>query len=178
LTSQNDTSKLQLMSGARFRYENSDEQKRRVPLGLDHCRSSGQVYDLKDLIKGNRLVDPLNPDRTLTAGRSIGETERPFIYAVDANFRVRVGFDTRRGMHDAVKHETLFSNADVRAAGELEIRRGIVVEVGDVSGSYGTSGRIQTDRTFVDDLLTAFERIGVPMKKAEQERLRRRGGRK
>lgn len=99
------------------------------------------------------------------------------IYAVAENFQVNVAFDTRRGTPGAVKHESLFQNADVRAAGELEIEDGVIVEVGDISGTYGTQGRLQTDHTFADAVLTAIDTIGAPLDAGERRRLRRRARR-
>jgi hypothetical protein len=113
----------------------------------------------------------------LTAGRSVGGKNRIMIYAVDENFAIRVGFDSERGTPSSVKHETLFRNADVRAAGEIEVSEGVIVEVGDVSGSYGTSGRLQTDPSFAEAILTAIERIDAPLDGAERRRLERRAGR-
>ena len=89
---------------------------------------------------------------------------------------IRVGFDSVRGMPDAVKHETLFHNADVRAAGEFEIENGVIVEVGDVSGTYGTPGRIQTDPSFVEAVLRSLDAAGAPIERHERKRLERRAG--
>jgi hypothetical protein len=125
-----------------YRYEGSIVQLERLAGKRDHCGSGGIVHDLRDLISSGRIHEPDAPGRTLTAGRSMGRKNRILIYAVDENFDIHVGFDSERGMPSAVKHETLFRNADVRAAGEIEVSDGIVVEVGDVSGSYGTSGRL------------------------------------
>src|ERR1041385_1336527 len=76
----------------------------------------------------------------LTAGRTFGTSAPVLIYAVDTKFSIHVGFDGIRGQSTAVKHETLFHNADVRAAGELEVFEGMIVTVNDHSGSYGTAG--------------------------------------
>lgn len=100
------------------------------------------------------------------------------IYAVNENFEINIGFDGVRGSRDAVKHETLFHNADVRAAGELEIEAGVIVEVGDISGTYGTPGRIQTDPSFADAVLNALDRASAPIERSERRRLERRAGRR
>ena len=97
---------------------------------------------------------------------------------MDENCAIHVGFDGVRGTPDAVKHETLFHNADVRAASELEIEAGVVVEVGDISGMYGTPGRIQTDPLFAEAVLTALDRIEVPIERGERPRLERRAGKR
>jgi len=67
---------------------------------------------------------------------------------------------------------------DVRAASELEIEAGVVVEVGDISGMYGTPGRIQTDPLFAEAVLTALDRIEVPIERGERPRLERRAGKR
>ena len=100
------------------------------------------------------------------------------IYAVDVDFNIHVGFDGIRGTAGAVKHETLFHNADVRAAGELTLRGGIIVRVNDQSGSYRTSGRLDTDRRFAEAILTALDRAACPVEDDERSRLRAKAGRK
>jgi hypothetical protein len=77
-----------------------------------------------------------------------------------------------------VKHETLFHNADVRAAGELSVVDGIIVAVNDFSGSYRTAGKLDTDRRFAEAVLTAIDRASIPLHWVERERLRKRAGRR
>jgi hypothetical protein len=93
------------------------------------------------------------------------------IYAVDVNFEIRAGFDGIRGEENAVKHETLFHNADVRAAGEMAVVGGIIVSVNDFSGSYRTAGKLETDRRFAEAVLTACEYALVRMRYSEFHRL-------
>lgn len=121
-------------------------------------------------------MEPGKPARRLSVGLSVGRKKRVLIYAVDEEYRMQVGFDTQRGTPNAVKHETLFHNADVRAAGELGVVDGIIVEVGDVSGSYGTAGRIQTDPQFVAAVLKAINDAGATIQQQERRRLERRSG--
>ena len=161
-----------------FTYEGTLKQRERIEKGLDHCTSGGKVYNLADLISGEKVRDPTRQGRRLSVGRSVGKRRRVLIYAVDENFRLHVGFDCERTISDAVKHETLFQNADVRAAGELEIADGVIVEVDDISGTYGTPGRIQTDPFFADAVLRALDGCGAPIKESERERLERRAGRR
>lgn len=157
-----------------FRYEGSPIQQRRLANHEDHCTSTGVTYDLRELVQDGFLMEPGKSGLRLTVGRSVGKRNRVLIYAVSETHQMRVGFDTARGKRDAVKHETLHHNADVRAAGELEVDRGIIVEVGDVSGSYGTSGRIQTDPEFVKAVLTSIDGVGARIRSAERRRLTRR----
>jgi hypothetical protein len=158
-----------------FTYDRIKEAARQAK-GEDHCSSTGRIFELGELIENGRIDDPDNPGRPLTVGRSVGRRNRVLIYAVDETFRIHVGFDGVRGTSEAVKHETLFHNADVRAAGELEIEDGVIIEVGDVSGTYGTPGRIQTDPLFTQAVLTALKRIEAPLEDNELRRLERRSG--
>jgi hypothetical protein len=135
------------------------------------------VFELGALVSDELIRDPSDLAAALTVGTSVSKTKVAFIYAVDENFAIHVGFDGVRGTTDAVKHETLFHNADVRAAGELEVEAGVIVEVGDISGTYGTPGRIQTDPLFADAVLTALDRIDAPIERNERRRLERRAGR-
>jgi hypothetical protein len=161
-----------------FTYDRLKEADRRAS-GTDHCASKGIVFALKQLISNGEIRDPQDGRQALTAGRSVDATRGVIIYAVDQNFQINVGFDGVRGNPEAVKHETLFHNADVRAAGELEIDKGTIVEIGDISGTYGTAGRLQTDQTFADAVLTALDNISAPLDAAERRRLEeRRAGRR
>ena len=161
---------------AMFTYDRVKERDRQGK-GQDHCRSTGAVYDLVDLIAEGTILDPRDMANVLTVGRSVGKRAGVLIYAVDENFQIKVGFDGTRGTDEAVKHETLFHNADVRAAGELEIEGGVILEVGDSSGTYGTQGRLQTDHTFADAVLRALDGIAAPIDAGERRRLERRAGR-
>src|SRR3954471_21949435 len=98
-----------------FRYEGSTTQKARLARHEDHCASTGVTYSLSELVHEGRLTEPGKPGQLLTVGRSVGKKNRVLIYAVDESFEMRVGFDAARGRPDAVKHETLHRNADVRA---------------------------------------------------------------
>ena len=58
---------------------------------------------------------------------------------------------------DAIKHETLFSNAPVSAAGEIFITSGVVVHVNASSGSYNCD----MDEQFVGAVLEAIRIAGA-----------------
>jgi hypothetical protein len=156
-----------------FTYDRIKEASRKAR-GEDHCGSKGPVFDLASLLVDGLIRDPADPAKTLTVGTSVSKRGQALIYAVDENFAIRVGFDGVRGTPDAVKHETLFHNADVRAAGELEVEGGVIVEVGDLSGTYGTPGMIQRDPLFAEAVLTALDRIHAPIAPDERRRLARR----
>lgn len=158
-----------------FTYDAIKEASRKAE-GKDHCASPGLVFDLASLLVDGLIHDPADRTKVLSIGVSVDKSRPKFIYAVDENFAIRVGLDGVRGAADAVKHETLFHNADVRAAGELEVEAGVIVEVGDISGTYGTPGRIQTDPSFANAVLTALDRIHASIEPNERRRLTRRAG--
>ncbi|HVR41598.1 MAG TPA: hypothetical protein VMU84_21055 [Thermoanaerobaculia bacterium] len=158
-----------------FKYDRFNEASRKAK-GQDHCASQGQVFDLRGLLANGLIHDPAG--MPLSAGTAIASVERKLIYAVDENFAIHVGFDGVRGTLDAVKHETLFHNADVRAAGELEVEAGVIIGVNDVSGTYRTAGRLRADPLFADAVLTALDRIGAPIEPNERATLEQRAGRR
>jgi hypothetical protein len=166
-------------------YHGSSLQKERVKHEIDHCGSEGPVYPLADLIvlRGRRMVvlDPENRRKALTAIGNLDARNRVLIYAVNAELELRVALDGRRGAPGAVKHETLFHNGDVLAAGEMGVLRGIIVEVNDRSGSYGTHGDLElTGNTlFAAAVVGAMRKIDVPffpLAASEWERLARLAG--
>lgn len=161
-----------------FSYENSIVRQERLARGTDHCGSKGTVYSLKELLTDGLIMDPTDVDRPLTTAGTSPSAGSVLIYAVDANFNIRVSFDGIRGSADAVKHETLFHNVDVRAAGELSVRGGIIIAVNDRSGSYRTAGKMDTDRRFAEAVLTAIDRAGGTLADAERARLREQAGRR
>jgi hypothetical protein len=149
-----------------FDYHNSVTRTDRLRLGTDHCGSTGTVYRLADVVREGRIIDPRDSDAFVTTS-----SERTFIYAVDLNGEMRIGEDGIRGQPEAVKHETLFHNADVAAAGELQIRDGVVVHVNDRSGSYGTSGLLDVDRRFAATVLNSLKLAGAEVEQSEWRRL-------
>jgi hypothetical protein len=90
--------------------------------------------------------------------------EKPyrFIFAVSQNFEIRIALDHLRAVDNAVKHETLFHNANVLAAGEIYFEEGVVIDINDRSGSYRTLGMLNTP-DFARAVLTAFRQNGIPM---------------
>jgi len=88
-----------------------------------------------------------------------------------------IAFDGLRGQPGAVKHETLFHNGDVLAAGELEVRRGIIVGLNDHSGSYGTYGKLDSDPAFAAAVVRALDLSGVAMVAELDRKLREKSRR-
>jgi hypothetical protein len=161
-----------------FNYHDSTIRQERLARGTDHCGSEGKVYALADLVKGGKVMDPRARSRPLTTDGTAGLPSDVLIYAVDADFNIHVGFDGVRGTPNAVKHETLFHNAEVRAAGELSLLDGIIVAVNDQSGSYRTFGRLSTDRRFTEAILMALNRSAAPVSEETRAWLREKAGRK
>jgi hypothetical protein len=143
-----------------YDYHNTDTRAERLAANRDHCGTPGPIYELARLHARGRIDDPERGGPLTTAD------DRRLIYAVDADLRVHVGFDGDRGTLNAVKHETLFHNAPVEAAGELEVADGIVVSINDHSGSYGTIGMMRVDRRMPRAVLVAMRRAKVPLSEA------------
>ena len=158
-------------------YDGSPIWVERRAKGTDHCGSTGAVYELSTLIVGGRVHDPDRRSRLLSTNRGSGTRSRVVIYAVDGKYQINVAVDGKRGSGDAVKHETLFHNADVIAAGELDIENGVIVAVNDHSGSYLTYGRLDLDPAFADSVLTAIDRAEAPLDIRERLRLEKKARR-
>ena len=89
-----------------------------------------------------------------------------YIFAVNLDYRLRIATDGGSRQSDnrnLVKHETLFHNADVRAAGEIEFREGVVVGLNSESGSYNQLGEdlLETDPSFSAAVLRALQDVGA-----------------
>lgn len=153
-----------------YDYHGTDIHTERLAAGRDHCDTPGPVYDLVLLVSDGRITDPeRGGDLTTSSARQL-------IYAVDADLSVHVGFDSERGISGAVKHETLFHNEPVEAAGEMEVVDGIVVAVNDRSGSYGTTGQMRVDPRMARTLLAALRRANVRVADAVLDFLNERAG--
>ncbi len=110
----------------------------------------------------NSRTDPNPP------GAGYGTT---FIFAISEKLEIHIAPDSDRHLPDAVKHETLFHNANVLAAGEISIHEGIVTGLNDHSGSYDTFGGLETNPAFVHAILHAFKNNNVPVDPILEERL-------
>jgi hypothetical protein len=149
-------------------YHDTPVRVERERKGLDHCASKGSVFELAGLVNDRgEVIDPRNPGVLLdnSAGPKI-------IYAVSSELVVHIAFDGVRGAADAVKHETLFHNANVEAAGEVSFRMGRVSGINDHSGSYGTFGMLASDLKFRRALRFGFSRAGVLMVASVEKTLR------
>jgi hypothetical protein len=88
-----------------------------------------------------------------------------FIYAVNEGHRFRMAPDggpRNPENTDAVKHETLFENAPVLAAGEVRVENGVIADINDESGSYDTRSAMQNDPQFASDILEAIRLGNIP----------------
>jgi hypothetical protein len=117
-----------------YNYHDSAIRDERVSLGTDHCDSDGQVFELGSIFRDGLLYDPREDDALLDSTKTI------IIFAVDEAHRFHLGFDGLRGQPSTVKHETLFHNANVLAAGELIVRQGIIVDVNDHPAAMARMG--------------------------------------
>lgn len=143
-----------------YDYHDTEIRVERLAANRDHCGTPGPIYELARLHSRGQISDPQRGGPLTTAD------DRRLIYAVDADLRIHVGFDGDRGTFNAVKHETLFHNAPVEAAGELEVADGVVVSINDRSGSYGTTGMMRVDRRMAGAVLAAMRRAEVPLSEA------------
>lgn len=140
-----------------YSYQDTVVRLERERNGRDHCASKGSVFDLAALV--NDLGEALDPGRT---GALLDNSGGPtIIYAVSTRFVVRIAFDGVRGTADAVKHETLFENANVAAAGEVSFVMGRVSALNDHSGSYGTFGKLESDPAFARAVRVGLTRTDV-----------------
>jgi hypothetical protein len=152
-----------------YNYHDTSIREERVARGTDHCASNGPVFELSTILSNRRLHDPRDPRKLLEQS-----SNTTIIFAVNTEHKLHLAFDGRRGESSAVKHETLFHNANVLAAGELEVREGTIVGLNDHSGSYGTYGKLDSDPSFATAVLLAVKLSGAPLTGALRQRLRRR----
>jgi hypothetical protein len=148
-------------------YQDTPVRVERERKGLDHCASKGSVFDLASLVNSEgEVVHPTNPGVLLdnSAGPRI-------IYAVSRDLVVHIAFDGVRGAADAVKHETLFQNANVEAAGEVSFVMGRVSGINDHSGSYGTYCKLASDTAFARAVRRAFSLTRVLMNPSVQKNI-------
>jgi hypothetical protein len=144
-----------------YEYEQTSTQEGRLAEGRDRCGSKYKEYDLVELVRARCICDPRDRRRRLTTA-PIGSTiPNKFIFAVDVSYRLRLWEDGERSSPGSVKHESLFHNAPVRAAGELQIVDGEVVNVNDQSGTYGTRGALDSDLSFRTAVREALESAGA-----------------
>lgn len=147
---------------ALYKYHDTPENRKRLAEGTDRCQSPGIKYDLDSIVTSGHAMDPCNSMVRLTTNALADSSVRPYIFAVNLSGRMRVGLDgDRRGDPGATKHETLWENSDVLAAGEIRFEGGIVVEINDHSGSYGTRGYLKQSESFRRAVATALTSAGV-----------------
>ena len=167
-----------------YRYHGTKTNLDRLEEGRCRCSSTGTVYPLAALVQGGLILDPNtgSPLRTPMVGHSrddnppLGDSKwARFIYAVSQRFEIHVAPDGHRPTEGSVKHETLFHNEDVLAAGELWIDDGVVQDLNDFSGSYKTDGGFEANAEFRKAIHTAIERLGIPVSPTLLERLQNGG---
>ena len=169
------------IGGFMYKYEDSSTQQYRKPRGECRCGSKGAVYNLAALVQKGVIFEPtrmLNPLSTPQVSKSPSAPKpegsgygKTYIFAVSENLDIHVAPDSERRMPDAVKHETLFHNAHVLAAGEICIQDGVIVDLNDQSGSYGTLGALETNPQFADAILRAIKKHSLPIDQQLNDRL-------
>lgn len=139
-----------------------------TPLNLDRiekdicrCKSTeeGRVHNLIDLLNDGEIKIPdQNHDGS--------DLESKLIFAVCKEYTVHVALDGDRPTPNSIKHETLFHNSDVRAAGELFVQRGVINSLNDHSASYSTYGLLESDPDFAAAILQVVEISQIPISEA------------
>jgi hypothetical protein len=156
-----------------YRYQGSDLQTERLAKRECRCGSEGPIYNIAELLRHDRIGAPNEMAVNLSTPKvrkTRGEPEpansgygKTYIFAISEDLVIHIALDSERRTTGAVKHETLFHNADVLAAGEICIEDGIVVSLNDHSGSYGTDAELETNPDFAGSVLSAFDKHGVPV---------------
>jgi hypothetical protein len=146
-----------------FVYHGTTINTERIAAARCRCQSTsiGLVWDISELRGDNGCILAPDTKLPLTSPALNSLDERRLIYAVNEQFIMRVAWDGDRAAPGSVKHETIFHNADVLAAGEMCVYEGTVVALNDVSGSYSTRGALESDPRFVRVLLQFFDTSGV-----------------
>jgi hypothetical protein len=155
-----------------YQYHGTLVHEKRLSDGICRCQSTGVVFNAKDLIRNGLIFEPLafayplNTPRIKTLSNPdliIEGNAKPFIYAVSLELDLHVAPDGNRPTDNSVKHETLFHNEHVLAAGEIWIRDGIIAGMNDYSGSYGTRGEMETNPAFAKAVLSALIKQNLPV---------------
>lgn len=148
-----------------YSYNQSEIEKDREAKGTNYCASAGVVYELASLVVGGLAMTPPAKEIPLStpALRLHGQT---YIFAINAAYVLHMAADggnRSANNKNLVKHETLFHNADVWAAGEIQFREGIVVAINSLSGSYNTTGTdlLEYDWQFAAAVNRAFAQSGI-----------------
>lgn len=158
-----------------YRYQGTRTQAWRLERGLDHCPDTPAIYDLAALVNGGLIMDPGNPTSALSTPALAADAGGKWIYAVRQG-ALNVAPDGNRADPPPVaKHETLFNNADVDAAGELRVEAGVVTDINDLSGGYNTANEMGNigpiGRSFRAALRGAIAAAGARCSAEAQEKI-------
>jgi hypothetical protein len=164
-----------------YRYHGTKENTKRLAEGRCRCASEGRIHDLKELLTKGRILAPPTLSMPLSTPQIKklksdpepigGGYEKTFIFAVNEQLEIHVAPDSDRCSQNAVKHETLFHNADVLAAGEICIQDGVIVNINDHSGSYDTIGDLESNPAFATAVLEVILKHGFPIDPELKDRL-------
>jgi len=165
-----------------YKYHGTVENEKRLATNRCRCASKGSdVHNVANLLSNGFIMNPEDPKRHLSTPKikrrqtdiqpkdgGIGKT---FIFAISTSLDIHIARDGDRSQQGTTKHETLFHNADVLAAGEIHIQDGVISALNDLSGSYNTAGKLESDSVFAAAALNAFKKIGVRVNDALREEL-------
>ena len=156
-----------------YSYHGTSQHRTRLADGRCRCESQGRVHRLDALLSRGLILAPpalADPLSTPQIRRLRSDPEpigagygRTFIFAINEELEICIAADNDRQLHNAVKHETLFHNANVLAAGEICIQNGIILNINDHSASYSTIGKLEADPAFAQAVLGAIARHAFPL---------------
>ncbi len=135
----------------------------------NQCKSGARSYALRTLVEGGLAIDPLSHHPLSTSPLERGKAGK-YIYAV-RNDTMRVGPDGDRSKKDVVKHETLFRNLPVQAAGEIRFHEGAVIDINDLSGTYLTEDEMEEEE-FRRVVAESLREAGVALSQDVRRRIR------
>lgn len=145
--------------------------------GTNRCKSPGaasKVFNLHNLIRNGKVSDPISHMPLTSRIGPVEATLPKWIFAVREN-TIKVALDdagSREHRSDpfpqnAVKHESLFSNEPVSAAGEIEFTDGVATDYNNLSGTY----LIPMDQDFKGSLRESLISNNIPFANVLQTRL-------
>ena len=155
-----------------YQYHGSLVHENRLKVGRCRCQSNGAIYDAKALLRNGLIFEPIHLAHPLSTPRIptlsnpdtiVDEITQPFIYAISLDFEMHLAPDGNRPTAGSIKHETLFHNEHVLAAGEIWIQNGVVAGMNDFSGSYGTRGEMEANPAFAEAVLSALRKQNLPV---------------
>lgn len=151
-----------------YSYHDSPRRPQREIDGTCRCGSTSEnIFE----ISGFLAAEPHITSPAVPTDRDGIPLIGKYIYAVSVDYEMRIALDGDRLENSSVKHETLFHNQDVLAAGEIGFTSGEVSSINDHSGSYGTDGEMKIDPEYSSTLLKAFGLKSIPLESSLQNKI-------